>query len=363
MPLSIIQKLEGLPRLYLCNQKTYNNLESIDPKGIYYIYDTRSIMTKGSCYNRAVVMYDNGARPIVGSVDKLYINSTTLEGYVFSKDTWTKVLDGLTNAEIATYDSSIESKKVNGIEAKIITEQLLSEIKRKTISSMTFDNETNRLIYRVGTVGHYAKIDGFISSFTFDPSTRIISLYNDEGTKIGDTKIMDNHIISGSYDDERKAIIFQMRDGTECRLKAQSILQIYKGLETDSAKITVENYVDAKNVIRGDIKVSSAEHNQLSINEDGLYSLSPKTTQADMNEGDIYVVKGEYVVPSTTNISSFATEAYVEQMKQDILDYLASCSTTHLKKVNVVDEVSETPSINNVLSAKGINNTFGLKRL
>ena len=86
MPLDIIKKLEGLPKLYLCTQRVYDNLESIDPKGIYYIYDTRVIMTHGSVYNRAVVLYDNGVRPIVGSVDRLYINSTTLEGYVFNNN-------------------------------------------------------------------------------------------------------------------------------------------------------------------------------------------------------------------------------------------------------------------------------------
>ena len=362
MPLSILQKLDGLPKLYLCSQKVYDSLETIDPRGIYYIYDTRSIMNRSSCYNRAVVMYDAGARPIVGSVDKLYINSTNLEGYVFHDNKWKKVLDGISSAELVTYDSAVSSGKVNGIEAKVIAELLLSELKRKSVTLMEWHEDTKQLIYRVGTIGHYALIDGFISSLSFNPSTRVISLYNHDGTKIGDTKIMDNHIIGGSYDDERKAIIFRMRDGTECRLKAQSILQIYSGVTTDSAIITIENYIDAKNIIRGDIRVSNLEGNQLSINDDGLYTLPP-TTHTNMEEGEMYIINGEYVVPSGINISSLATEEYVMQVKQDILDFLASCSTSHLRTDSIVQKISDNPSINNVPSVQCYNNTFGLKRL
>lgn len=362
MPLSILQKLDGLPKYYLCSQKVYDNLETIDPRGIYYIYDTRVIMNRGSSYNRAVVMYDNGARPIVGSVDKLYINSTTLEGYVFHDNQWRKVLDGLSSAEVLDYDSAIASGKVNGIDAKVITEQLLAEIKRRSITSMEWYPETEQLIYRVGTVGHYAKIDGFISSLSFNPSTRVISMYNQNGDKLGETKIMDNHIIGGSYDDERKAIIFRMRDGTECRLKAQSILQIYKGLSTHSAIITVENYIDAKNVIRGDIRVSNLEGNQLSINDDGIYTLPP-TTNTDMFEGEMYIINGEYVVPSGISITSIATEEYVMQMKQDVLDFLETCSTTHLRADHVIQEISDNPSTDMVPSVKCYNDTFKLRRI
>lgn len=173
---------------------------------------------------------------------------------------------------------------------------------------------------------------------------------------------MDNHIIGGSYDDERKAIIFRMRDGTECRLKAQSILQIYRGLRTDSAIITVENYIDAKNVIRGDIRVSNLEGNQLSINDDGIYTLPP-TTHTDMFEGEMYIINGEYVVPSGISITSLATEEYVMQMKQDVLDFLESCSTTHLKTDQIVQEISDNPSTDMVPSVQCYNDTFKLRRM
>ena len=116
MPLvKVIQKLDGVPKWYFGKYSAYEKLKTIDPQGIYYLYDTGNIMCRGNLFNSATFIYEDGQRPIIGAIDRLYINAKTLEGYVFHNNNWVKILEALSSGiPVLTNEIGIE-----GIPARI----------------------------------------------------------------------------------------------------------------------------------------------------------------------------------------------------------------------------------------------------
>lgn len=358
---NVVQHIEGLPKWYVGTSEKYDNLEKVDEKGIYFLTDTGNIMHNCENINTAIIVYEDGLRPLIGAEDRLYINSTTLEGYRFINDTWVQVIESIETAETIEAEEAIKLEKLNGFGVESIVNKFLDEMNRKSTTSIDWDENTHNLIYRLGESGHEVKIKGLVSHFTFDTKTRICTCYDDLGNVVCETELIDNHIIGGSYDDERKAIIFKMRNGQEVRLKASALLNMFHGARTRTMTSIVKNYVDGKNVLTGEVNISIRAQNKLTVMEDGLWAPKPKDIR-DMEEGEMYMISGEYVIPAI-KINLLATEEYVSQIKEELVQRILEKGANWLTKSKIIYSMNDIPSIEQVPAMKLINSHCGVKRL
>ena len=155
-----------------------------------------------------------------------------------------------------------------------------------------------------------------------------------------------------------------MRDGSEVRLYATAMINIYKGLDTASMKNGVVNYIDGKNVITFEAKISKEIYNQLQLKEDGLYAESLDKNIDKIEDSTFIINNQEYAVPSL-RITEFATEDLIESIKQELLEFLESkksvwIHTEDLLKTSFSEDEARKdkyPTINL------LNSYCGLKRL
>lgn len=358
---TILRRIESLPKWYFGTSENYNKLNEINKHGLYFLTDLGIIMLNNQSVNSSIVLYDDGSRPLVGGQDKLYINSTTLEGFRFINDEWVKVIASMEQAEPIDYNDAIKEERVNGFGVSSIMNKFVADMRSKAVSEITWKPDTRDVIFKFDSVGHPMRLYNLMTDIRFNTDTRMMYGYDSEGNIITKVEIMDSHVIGGGYDDERKAIIFRMRDGSEVRLRSSALLRLFHGIRTQTFTSIVKNYIDGKNVLYGEINISDVEHNTVEVKEDGLYIPKPKDIK-NMEEGQMYTIFEDYIVP-TIKITLLATEEYVTQMKQEALQKVLSHGSTWLTRDKIIYQMNDTPSQELIPSMKLINDKYGIIRL
>jgi hypothetical protein len=169
MPLMrVIQKIENSPRWYYGLKKNYSKLKEIDSNGVYFIYDTGEIYVRDKPYTEAVILYEDGSRPYSGASDRLYINSSTLEGFTYHDGDWVKVLEKLDTAVSFDYEDAISKDRVNGVAVLPIALKHFMDAYTQSVSSMEYDETNHSLIYRLGSIGHQIPITNLVQTLQFD---------------------------------------------------------------------------------------------------------------------------------------------------------------------------------------------------
>lgn len=357
-------KIAKLPKWFIGTQEKYNNLKNRDDYAVYFIYDTGAIHFKDDTLNKSIILYKDGEKPLIGAEDRLYINGDTFEGWVYELDTWTQVLAPVNQELDVSIADAIGTKRMDGVSTMKIAQLMSEYLMSKSVHSMTWDEDTHQLTYKLGKSGFPIEITDIITKIVLDVDRQKLVGYNHRDEKLHEIDFIDNHIIGGRYDDGRKAIIFSMRDGSEVRLYATAMINIYKGLDTASMKNGVVNYIDGKNVITFEAKISKEIYNQLQLKEDGLYAESLDKNIDKIEDSTFIINNQEYAVPSL-RITEFATEDLIESIKQELLEFLESkksvwIHTEDLLKTSFSEEEARKdkyPTINL------LNSYCGLKRL
>ena len=357
-------KIAKLPKWFIGTQEKYNNLKNRNDYAVYFIYDTGVIHFRDDTLNKSIILYRDGEKPLIGAEDRLYINGDTFEGWVYESDNWVQVLAPVNQELDVSIADAINAKRMDGISTMKIAQLMSEYLMSKSVHSMAWDEETHQLTYKLGKSGFPIEITDIITKIVLDTDTRKLVAYNHKDEKIHEIDFIDNHIVAGRYDDSRKAIIFSMRNGTEVRLYATALLNIYKGLDTSSMYNRVVNYIDGKNVISFEARISKELYNRIQVKEDGLYSERVEQNLEELKDSTFIIHNKEYAVPAL-KITEFATEDLIESIKQELLEFLESKSsvwihTEDLLKTSFSEEEAKKdkyPTINL------INSYFGLKRL
>ena len=359
----IVQDLKPKLKWYVGTKDKYDALTNIDPKGLYFLLDEGSIIKNKKSFNAPITLFETGKLPMVGANGRLYVDSTSLEGYSYTDGKWSKTLTSITSA--TSLDD--ESTKVVGSVAKEIADKAAASISVNAVTDISYDKDTNTLNYTKNGNILPLKLDGVASQLKFDLDTLTMSTVQSDGTVLSSVKISDSHVIGGKYDDDRKAIIFNMRDGSEVRLKAYALINMFHGAATATMTNVVHNYIDGKNVLSCFVNVSKEPDNYLSISEDedGIFAKIPGDSLTGIREDELYKVVNEIMVPAGTRMFELATEALVQKMKDDVLAYLQLAGANWLKTDNIVADTvnKEDPLSSKVPSFTSINYSCGLKRL
>lgn len=240
---------------------------------LYFLSDTYEIYRGSSSFTQAVGMYTD-TLPTSPALNRIYFNTTNMEGKVYNGSTWQTVIhpivntvdedgsDPVTGAAIAAY---VASKLEEGVTSATV------------ISDVAFDSAAHKLTITKGDEStKEITLTGLGVSLTSSSSgsTNSIQLVDSEGTPIGDPVELDvDRFVTGAeYDTESQSIImyFDGKTGEESTDKITipvgDLVDVYT--VEDTATVNLEMVA---NKITAAVKVSAEEGNALIQKDDGLF--------------------------------------------------------------------------------------------
>lgn len=239
---------------------------------MYFISDTHEIYRGAVPFTESVVMYTD--LPVEGiAKNRLYINSTTLEGKIHNGTEWKTV--------IRPIDATVTADGINAVSGKAVAAYVAAEIAKITssgdvISKLSWDSAEHMLTVTDGSSAtENIVFNGLGVSLNYESSTGKLQLVDASGNKIGD---------SISLELERFV------RSAEYIADTQTIVLYFDEAKTDSISIPVTDLVDTytaeaidnslelsitDNIIKGKVKISVKNGNILTLSDDGLYVASP----------------------------------------------------------------------------------------
>lgn len=258
-------------RWYFCTKAIYDNLvesNQVYQEGFYFLSDTNEYYYKGVNYMRNTV-FVTSALPTTGiSSGRIYFNTGTLTAYTYNTSTnlWEVLVEP---AKVAVIQNNAGvPQMVTGAAVKTYVDDLIDNAVNGTVINISWSgNNTlvfNRKVNENGPVN--LTVNEFGASITRDSNTGDIVLKAADGTTtLATINIpVDRHTVSGIYDDTEKAIIFTMSRGDAVKVYAESIVNLYNAVTTNSITSQITT-VGGKNYLQMDVKISGVTGNELEL--------------------------------------------------------------------------------------------------
>ena len=236
-------------------------------ENLYFLSDTHEIYRGEVPFTESIILYTE--LPATGiAVNRLYVNSTTLEGKVYDGTSWKTVIKPITDTVTAEGTDPVSGKAVAAYVAAEIAKITSSG---EVVSALSWDsadhlltvtkgsNETETILFEgLGVKLEYAADTGVLK--LVDTSNNVLSSIN---------LALEKFVTAGEYDPEKKSIILYFDAGkTESvEIPVGDLIDTYTAEGSNSLNLSVEN-----NVIKGSVKISTADgNNTIIVKEDGLY--------------------------------------------------------------------------------------------
>ena len=267
------------------------------PDGMYFLSDTREIYRGDQPFTESVVMY-TGSLPTAPAVaiNRLYINSTTLEGWVYGGTAigWINVIKAVSDEVQDVAGLPVSGKAVK---AYVAAELAKSATAADTVSTLSWDSANHILTVTKGdTSSETITFEGLGVSLNYEAQTGALQLVDASGNLIGDAINLDleRFVTSAEYDADNKAIVlyFDAEKTDSLNIPVGDLVDTYTAEATDNSMILA---VEAGNKITGKVKISTAAGNAITCDENGLY-VAPVDVSGKMDkvegavEGNIAVL-------------------------------------------------------------------------
>lgn len=206
----------------ICTSEQYKALTKHADNKLYFLYDTEEFYRGDIPFTTSIIFYD-GARPITGARRKIYIDTATLNGYVY---------DGVWQQVITQYNV-VNDITENTAGNSIPSVTALRKFIETSISDMKYNPESHAIEYTQGNLVKSVVIDGLPTDIEYDEKTNCINLYDVNHDKIGTAKLpKDKALTKVIYDPATKNLIFTVTntDGSgepiEITMPAQDLIAI-----------------------------------------------------------------------------------------------------------------------------------------
>lgn len=301
---------------HIVDSATYKAGSKIE-EDLYFLSDTKEIYRGSVPFTESVIMYDATPPATSIAVNRLYIDSTTLEGKIHDGTSWHTVIRPVKATVTADDPNPVSSAAVIAYVTQKLSEFTGSG---SVISSLAWDSDEHILTATKGdSTNQQIVFDGLGVSLSYTSTTGGLQLLDSSGNKIGDEILLpkEQFVQSGEYDAENKKIIlyFDAEKQNKVEINATGLVDVYTGADTNGASVSVS----PTNVITATIKVSLESGNTLEIKSDGLYVSTPDISgKMDKVEGAVdgniatFDDSGN-VVDSGKNFNDLATAPTVYQ--------------------------------------------------
>ena len=262
---------------------------------MYFLSDTREIYRGAEPFTESVVLYTELPTTSIAR-NRLYINSTTLEGRIYDGSKWTTVIKPVVDDVTADGTNPVSAKAVAAFVAAEIAKAVGSD---GVVSSLSWDSAEHLLTVTKGNKDTETIVfDGLGVTLTYEAATGKLQLADASGNAIGDPISLDleRFVTAGEYDAENKNIVlyFDAEKTDSVTIPVGDLVDTYTAEGDGKAlSLTVEG-----SVIKGSIKISTAAGNLITCDENGLYvapiDISGKMDKvADAVDGDIAILDAE----------------------------------------------------------------------
>ena len=283
---------------------------------LYFLKDSHEIYRGEQSFTESVILYTT--LPAEGiATNRLYINSTTLEGKIHNGTEWKTVIKPI--------DDEVTAEGGNAVTGKAVAAYVAAEIAKvsssgEVVHTLSWDSAEHIL--------NVAKGDGSSESITFDglgvslsyvASTGALQLLDSSGNQIGDAINLpqEQFVTSGEYDAANKQIIlyFDAEKTNSVTIDASALVDVYTGEDSSSASVSVS----ADNKISATVKISTEAGNQIVLKSDGIYVGAPDLSDymvkvPDAVEGHLVTLDASgQVVDSGKSFDDLASNAQIFQ--------------------------------------------------
>ena len=351
---------DKLIQFTLLTRAQFDAMQTYEPRVLYFISDTKELYRGNVNYSSAVVFHADGERPALGAIGKLYFNTNNGEGTTWNGSAWVTVIPHI-NESVTDAEGKGVTLPVSGIAVKNYVDTVAANTLAKCVTNITWDDKARAVVYTVDNKNHSVPLTKLGTTLAYNAQTGVVSLKDLNNNTISEINIpLDNFVTGGSYNDQKKALILNFKNGTNVEIPAASLVQLYHDYDTPTVDVTIRTDEQGNNVIAADIKLSATPDNAIEIKEDGLY-IPPTTTKMDKvgegHEDEVIIAdyngnakaSGYKIGADTLNSNLetqkklLATEAAVTAVKNDIEQ---RAEDTYVKLQNVISS-AEDIDVNN----------------
>lgn len=246
----------------------YDALAPKDMDTLYFTTDTLQLFKGTTEYTKSTKMVSS--LPAAGQVQGIiYFRMTDYTMHIWNgvefvqlnKTTVTQIPADATNDDIPTTKAVADyvNAKVAAVEG----------IKGKFVTDVTYN--AGVLSVAKGDEPVTTTMTGIVHEPTYDAETRTIKLPVFGGDTLTIALGKDLVVKSGIYNTETHEIELTITTGEVIKIPVGSLIDIYIGVATSTATVTVSD----DNKISVDVRVSAKANNSITIEEDGLYVAVP----------------------------------------------------------------------------------------
>lgn len=193
---------DQLVQWVICTSLEYHSMESHAENKLYFLYDTEEFYRGEIPFATSIIFYD-GERPATGAKRKIYVDSTTLNGYVYD-GYWQQIL---TQYEI------VDEVLDNTSDDAIPNVEALRRFIETAISDMRYNPVSHSIEYTQGNLVKAVVIDGLMIEARFNDATNCLEFYDVNKDIISSVKLpKDKALTKVKYDPATKNIIFTITD-------------------------------------------------------------------------------------------------------------------------------------------------------
>ena len=264
----------NMVRWYFCTKSIYDKLvedNKVNPEGMYFLSDTNEYFYKNVNYMRNVVFISGNDFPEEGiTSDHIYFNTTNLTAYTYDANNseWDVLVEPAKVTVLRDANNGV-TQMVLGSAVKTYVDDLLDHAIDGAVINISWNSTTNSITFNRhvnenGTVS--LLINQFAKTIERDGATGDIYIIAGDGTtRLSQINIpLDNYTISGIYDDTENAIVFTMSNGASVKIYANSIVQLYNAVVTNTITTTIQTE-NSQNTISFDVRLSSVSGNEIEL--------------------------------------------------------------------------------------------------
>lgn len=237
---------------------------------LYFLSDTHEIYRGEVPFTESVEFYTE--LPTSGiAKNRLYINSTTLEGKTYDGTQWKTVINAVADTVAADGVTPVSGKAVAAYVSAKMAEVAAS---KDVVSKLSWDSAEHILTATKGDKStETITFDGLGVTLTYTASTGALQLADASGNAIGDVINLDleRFVHSGEYDPKTQEITLYFdaakTEADAVKIPVGDLVDTY----TADADSTTASIKITDNKIQASVKVSKETGNQIVIKEDGLY--------------------------------------------------------------------------------------------
>ena len=233
---------------------------------LYFITGENVIYRGNELYTKAVEFVS--VWPTNPAPNRLYVDSTTLEGKMHDGTSWKQVIKPL--ADTVTADGT------NPVSGKAVADYVSAEIGKITgsgvvLTGASYDPVEHMLTFSKGDDSSVnIVLTGIGTSLSYNQNTGVLSMLGANGEVVGDTVnlALEKFVKSGEYDPIEKKIILYFDDAKtdKVEIPVGDLVDTYTVESTDTVTLTM-----IANKITAAVNISAEEGNSLVAKADGLY--------------------------------------------------------------------------------------------